>query len=38
MPIKKGKSGYTVKYAGSKPVKVNTLTKAKRVQKKQKKG
>jgi len=38
MPIKKGKSGYTVKYPGSKAVKTKSIAKAKRVQKKQKKG
>jgi len=38
MPIKKGKGGYTVKYPGSPAVKVKSMVKAKRVQKKQKKG
>ncbi len=38
MGIKKSKGVYTVKYPGSKAVKTKSITKAKRVQKKQKKG
>ena len=38
MAITKSKGVYTVKYPGSKAVKTKSMTKAKRVQKKQKTG